>query len=124
MNTTFRLLLLTAGIMTIALSRSFAQYEYLSTFDYQNLTVNRLGNIAGVNRVTGNSAYDQNHQHFFFQGNATGALPFNLYTVNAVSANVLYSPVCPASGLGSVYGLEYDNATDTLYCIYYNSTGA
>ena len=118
-----KLLLLTAGIMTIASSRSLAQYEYLSTLDYQNLTVNRLANIPGVTRVTGNSAYDQNHQHFFFQGNATGALPFNLYTVDAVSATVLYSPVCPVGGLGSVYGLEYDNATDTLYSIYYNSTG-
>jgi hypothetical protein len=123
MNTICKLLLLTAGIMTIALPRSFAQYEYLSTFDYQNLTVNRLANIPGVALVTGNSAYDQNHQRFFFQGNATGALPFNLYTVDAVSASVLYSPVCPAGGKGAIYGLQYDNATDTLYSIYYNSSG-
>ena len=123
MNTTCRVLLLTAGIMIMAISRSFAQYEYLSILDYQNLTVNRLGNVPGVTWVTGNSAYDQNHQRFFFQGKATQSPPFHLYTLDAPSATVLYSPVCPSGGIGSVLGLEYDNATDTLYSIYYNGSG-
>jgi gliding motility-associated-like protein len=73
-----------------------------------------------------NSTYDANHQRFFFQGNMTSVLPFNLYTIDVVAGTVLSNPVCPSinSTAGSIFGLHYDNATDTLYAIYLTTTSA
>jgi hypothetical protein len=102
-----------------------AQNEYLSTLDYQNLVVNHIGNIPGVSYVTDNSAYDQNHQRYFFKGNSTQALPFYLYTVNAVTGAVLSNPLCPSNNTrGQALGLQYDDAIDTLYTIYADGTGS
>ncbi len=95
-----------------------AQYEWLATVDYSTLAINRIGNIPGVTWVIeDNSTYDQNHQRFFFQGNATRSPPWNLFTLDAVTGAVIYNPVCPAGGGlgGQVEGLQYDNGNDTLY---------
>src|SRR5450432_1259860 len=97
-----------------------AQYEWLTTFNYSNATINRIANIPGVTWVVAdNSAYDQNHQHFFFQGNATAAAPWYLYTINAVTGAIIYNPLCPAGNPSAgIEGLQYDNNTDTLYTMY------
>lgn len=104
---------------------SIAQNEYLAILDYTNLGLNRLGNIPGVTWVIGdNSSFDQNHQRFFFQGSATNGPPWTLYTINAVSGAVINNPVCPSGNSGGqVLGLQYDNASDTLYAIYTSGTG-
>jgi gliding motility-associated-like protein len=119
--------LLTAGLLVLIISRCDAQYENLATMNYSNLSLNRLGNIPGVTWVPAdNTTYDANHQRFFFQGNATSVPPYNLYTVNAVSGAVIYNPICPspAGTSGWVSGLQYDNATDTLYGIYLSGNSA
>jgi gliding motility-associated-like protein len=119
--------LLTAGLLVLIISRCDGQYENLATMNYSNLSLNRLGNIPGVTWVPAdNTTYDANHQRFFFQGNATSVPPYNLYTVNAVSGAVIYNPVCPspAGTSGFVSGLQYDNATDTLYAIYQSGSSA
>src|SRR6202451_411591 len=104
---------------------SQAQYQYVATMNYTNLSVNRVAYVPGVMWVKGdNSTYDANHQRFFFQGNMTSVLPFNLYTIDVVAGTVLSNPVCPSinSTAGSIFGLHYDNATDTLYAIYLTPT--
>lgn len=104
---------------------SQAQYQYVATMNYTNLSVNRVAYAPGVMWVVGdNSTYDANHQRFFFQGNMTGAIPFNLYTIDVVAGTVVSNPVCPSvnSTGGSIFGLHYDNATDTLYAIYLTPT--
>jgi gliding motility-associated-like protein len=119
--------LFTAGLLVLIISRCDAQYQNLATMNYSNLSLNRLGNIPGVTWVPAdNTTYDANHQRFFFQGNATAVPPYNLYTVNAVSGAVIYNPVCPspAGTSGIVSGLQYDNATDTLYGIYLSGSSA
>ena len=119
--------LLTAGLLVLIISRCDAQYENLATMNYSNLSLNRLGNIPGVTWVPAdNTTYDANHQRFFFQGNATSVPPYNLYTVDAVSGVVIYNPICPspAGTSGWVSGLQYDNATDTLYGIYQSGSSA
>jgi gliding motility-associated-like protein len=107
-------------IVILTFNAASAQYEWLATFNYPGGALNRLGNIPGVTRVDAdNSAFDQNNQRFFFQGNATGILPFTLYTVNAVTGSVIYSVVCPSNmPVGTVAGLQYDNGVDTLYGLY------
>jgi gliding motility-associated-like protein len=106
-------------IVILTFNAALAQNEWLSTLNYSSLAVNRLGNIPGVTRIDAdNSTYDQNNQRFFFQGNATGTLPFNLYTVDAVTGAVIYSPVIPSNMGGQVAGLQYDNGVDTLYGLY------
>lgn len=103
------------------------QNEYLSTLNYNNLQVNRIGAvIPGVTWIiTDNSAYDANHQRFFFQGNATSTPPWYLYTIDATSGSVISSPACPSNNPnGSVLGLQYDNKNDTLYAVYADKTGA
>src|ERR1700683_2659523 len=104
---------------------SQAQYQYVATMNHTNLAVNRVAYAPGVMWVVGdNSTYDANHQRFFFQGNMTRAIPFNLYTIDAVAVPVHSTPVCPPfnSTAGSIFGLPYDNATDTLYAIYLTPT--
>ncbi len=106
---------------------SQAQYQYVATLNYTNLAVNRVAYAPGVMWVVGdNSTYDANHQRFFFQGNMTRTIPFNLYTMDVVAGTVLSNPVCPSvnSTAGSIAGLHYDNATDTLYALYLASAGA
>jgi gliding motility-associated-like protein len=108
------------AITVFFVSPSTAQNEWLAVFNYQTLGVNRLGNIPIVNRVTVNSAYDANHQRFFFQGNGTGALPFNLYTIDATTGTVIYQPLSPGTAhvTDQIFGLQYDNAVDTLYALF------
>ncbi len=116
--------LLVIGVATAATLKASAQNEYLATLNYTTLSVNRLDHIPGVTWITNTATYDQNHRRFFFQGNTTGAPPYNLYTLDAVTGAVLYSVVCPtsATGLENVFGLQYDNATDTLYGLYLQET--
>jgi len=98
---------------------SQAQYEYLATLNYNNLALNRIGNIPGVTYVIDKSTYDQNHQRLFFQGGSHTTGPFNLYTINAINGAIIYNTNCPAgSAGGNIFGIEYDQATDTLYALY------
>lgn len=101
------------------------QYEYMSTLDYQSLQLTRINNIPGITRVVlDNSAYDENNQRFFFQGNATGARPFQLFTISTITGATMYNPVCPSNNTqGYIFGLQYDNAVDTLYAIYNDNMG-
>jgi gliding motility-associated-like protein len=120
-------ILFSTGLFFHSINECHAQYDYLSTVNYSNLTINRVGNIPGVEWViSDNSTYDANHQRFFFQGNATNIPPFSLYTLNAVTASVLSNPICPAPGgtSGNISGLQYDNATDTLYGLYLSGGSA
>jgi gliding motility-associated-like protein len=123
----FLLVMLLAGPATLLSFPSQAQYQYVATLNYNNLSVNRVAHAPGVMWVLGdNSTYDANHQRFFFQGNMTSVIPFNLYTIDVVSGTVLSNPICPSvnSTAGSIFGLHYDNATDTLYAIYLTTTAA
>ncbi len=120
-------ILFSTGLVLLSTPRCQAQYQYVATMNYSNLSVNRLVHAPGVMWVVGdNSTYDANHQRFFFQGNATRVAPWNLYTVDVAAGAILYSPVCPSvnSTAGSIYGLHYDNATDTLYALYLTNTSA
>jgi len=90
--------------------------------NYNNLALTQVGNVPGVGWVVvDNTTYDANHQRFFFLGGGpliTG--PWGLYTINAVTGSTISSPLCPPGGAsaGQVFGLQYDNATDTLYGLY------
>lgn len=117
--------LFSTGLALLSATPCQAQYQYVSTLNYTNLSVNRLVQVPGIMWVVGdNSTYDANHQRFFFQGNATRVAPWNLYTVDVAAGVVLYNPVCPStnSTAGTIFGLQYDNATDTLYALYLTST--
>jgi gliding motility-associated-like protein len=102
-----------------------AQDQYLSTFNYRTLAVTPIGHIPGVNWVSGdNSAYDANHQRFFFQGGANQQPPWNLFTTDATTGAVLFNPVVPAGNTkGLLAGLQYDNNVDTLYATYFDGAG-
>lgn len=113
--------LLAAGIYLFSSYITIAQYEYVAGFDYQTLQLTRLNNIPGVTRVIqDNSAYDENNQRFFFQGNGSGAPPFQLFTISAITGSIIYNPVCPSGSQGQVFGLQYDNLANTLYAVYNN----
>jgi gliding motility-associated-like protein len=124
MGKIYRPAILVAGILVFCFLSVSAQNDFLASLNYQTLSINRIANVPGITWVTGNSTYDQNGQRFFIQGNSTQAIPFHLYTTNAVSGAVLYNPVCPAGGVGQIFGLEYDNATDSLYAIFFNANAA
>lgn len=118
--------ILTIITLILICSTTIAQYEYLSTLDYQTLKLTRINNIPGVTRVVAdNTTYDENNQRFFFQGNATGARPFQLFTIATATGAIIYNPVCPSNDTqGQVFGLQYDNAVDTLYAIYNDNKGS
>ncbi len=123
----FLFILLSVGQVGLLSLPGQAQDQYVATLNYTNLSVNRVAYAPGVMWVLGdNSAYDANHQRFFFQGNMTGSIPFNLFTIDMVAGTVLSNPVCPSvnSTAGSILGLHYDNATDTLYALYLTTTAA
>src|SRR5580704_4423936 len=104
-----------------------AQYEYLSSMNYNNLALTQVSNIPGVGWVqVDNTTYDANHQRFFFLGGVSTAGPWQLYAINAVSGSTISSPLCPPGGpnAGQVVGLQYDDATDTLYGLYLTAGSA
>ena len=109
----------------LCFSTAIAQYEFFATLNVSDLSINRIASIPQVTWITGNSTFDENHHRLFFQGNATGAIPFNLYTMDAVSGAVISMPQMPSNYAGGIVsGLQYDNAKDTLYGIYLDGTGA
>lgn len=113
--------LLAAGLYLVSCNNIIAQYEYMASFDYQTLQLTRLNHIPGVTRVIqDNSTYDENNQRFFFQGNGSGAPPFQLFTVSAITGAALYNPVCPSGNQGQVFGLQFDNFSNRLYAVYNN----
>ena len=106
-------------INLLANHKVIAQNEFVATLNYSNLTLNRIGNISGVTWITNNSTYDQNNRRFFFQGNATRVAPWNLYTIDAGTGATLYNLVCPSASIGGqIFGLQYDNANNTLYVLH------
>jgi gliding motility-associated-like protein len=116
----YRVLLFSLLLLAGAVSRSEAQYDWLATLNYKNFTLNRIGpgsfpNVSGVSSAT----YDQNHQRYLFLANVDTIGFVYLYTIDALTGAILSSPLCPATihQLQLVQGLEYDNATDTLYGI-------
>ena len=124
---TVYLLFFTIFFSFIIPSSLHAQYEYLSTLNYNNLVLNQVGNIPGVTYVADKSTYDANGQRFFFFGEPAAGWPEQLFTINAVTGATIYNPVCPpgdagGANIGHAYGLQYDNATDTLYALYFNLT--
>lgn len=103
---------------------SWAQFEYLATLNYTNLALSQLKNIPGVTYIEGTGAYDTNHQRYFFIGIPATSGVAQLYTINAVTGATISSPNAPAGNIGgNIYGLEYDKATDTLYCLYGDLSG-
>lgn len=98
-----------------------AQSQYLATLDYQNLSVNRIGYPLGAGTPMDSfdcrTTYDENHRRIFFMK------VLNLYTLDASSgttiSNVPSYMVLDSTSTGwdgtTSFGLEYDNATDTLY---------
>jgi gliding motility-associated-like protein len=117
--------LLIISICILSYYNTIAQYEYISTLDYKALKLTRINNIPGVTKVVDdNTAYDENNQRFFFQGNATSIRPFQLFTVSATTGATIYNPFCPSNNTqGQILGLQYDNAVDTLYAIYNDNKG-
>jgi gliding motility-associated-like protein len=103
---------------------SWAQFEYLATLNYTNLTLSQLKNIPGVTYIEGTGAFDANHNLYFFIGIPANGGAGQLYTINAVTGAIISSPNAPAGNVGgNIYGLEYDNATDTLYTLYGDLNG-
>ena len=103
-------------VFLITLQTATAQNEWLSTLDYTTMTVKQIVNIPGVTYVkTDNSTFNSNTGLFFFQGNATGQLPYNLITVSTVTGAVMYNPVCPSNMGGEVAGLQIDKYSDSLF---------
>ena len=125
MNLRYKHIVLLLSTLTACHLVSLGQNEYLSTLNYNNLQVSRIGTpIPGVTWITDNSAYDANHQRVFFQGNAIETPPWHLYCIDATSGAVISSPACPANDPnGLIFGLEYDNQTDTLFALYSDRTG-
>jgi gliding motility-associated-like protein len=106
-------------INLLVVHQAAAQYEYLATLNYSNLSLSRIANITGVTWITNNSTYDKNNRRFFFQGNATRVTPWNLYTIDAVTGATLFNPACPSSSIGGqIYGLQYDNTNNVLYVLH------
>jgi gliding motility-associated-like protein len=127
MGPIYKPVFLIIAIIAVSVSVSLGQNEYLSTLNYNTLQVNQIGNtIPGVTWLMAeNSTYDANHQRFFFQGNATSSPPWYLYTIDAVTGSVISSPLFPSNNTnGVMFGLQYDNKTDTLYALYSDRTGA
>lgn len=112
------LLIITCGVST-------AQNQYVSTLNYRTMAVSPVAYVPGVNWVLeDNSAYDGNHRHFFFQGSTIQQPPWNLYTIDVTTGAVLSSPMAVSNNpQGTLFGLQYDNAVDTLYATYFDGAG-
>ena len=67
-------------VFIITLQTATAQNEWLSSFDYATMSVKPVVHIPGVTYVKNdNTTFNPNVGYFFFQSNATGQPPFNLY---------------------------------------------
>ncbi len=110
-------------MLPVGHSGLFAQNEYFATLNYQDLTVTRISHVPGVTWINSDrSAYDQNHQRFFFSANSTMQTPWYLFTLDAVSGNVI-SQAAIHAGVDSsnfVAGMVYDNSSDTLYSLFFS----
>jgi gliding motility-associated-like protein len=115
----FSVFLLSGGVAATA------QNQYVSLFNYHSSALNPVVYIPGVTWVVqDNSAYDVNHQRFFFQGNATRQPPWYLYCVDVATGAILSSPQVPSNNpAGAIEGMQYDNSVDTLYTLYYDGNG-
>lgn len=95
-------------------------HEYLATLNYQAAVHTRFDSIPGVTYIGESTAYDEDNKRFFFMGDADYIAPWKLITLDANNGSVISQPVI-ASNLNpgnTVFGLEYDNTTDTLYGLY------
>lgn len=114
------LLLLTFAGFAAVTPVSAQHHEYLTTLNYQTAAYTRFDSIPGVTYIGESTAYDQNNKRFFLQGDVDYVAPWKLITLDATNGNVISQPVI-ASNLNpanTVFGLEYDNTTDTLYGLY------
>ena len=94
-------------LAVISSSTANAQYEFFATLNTSDLSLNRIAGIPQVTWITGNSTLDENHHRFFFQGNATGAIPFDLYTIDAATGAVVSMPQLPSNyANGIISGLQ------------------
>lgn len=72
------------------------------------------------------STFDSNHKRYFFRG-GDGNGNWNLYTIDATTGNVAYSPPYPLPPINplvdNVIQLQYDNSSDTLYALHWGLVG-
>ncbi len=101
-------------------SYSFGQVEYFVQVNPINCTYTIIDSIPGVRWITGdNYTFDKTNKRFVFHGedvNHDG----NLYTIDAVSGEILYNP----QWVDGFSLMEFDNATGILYGIYADTTFA
>ncbi len=115
------------SFLMLAISGGFAtaQNQYVSTLNYRTVQVAPVAHTPGVSWIyQDNSAYDANHQRYFFQGGTNPQGPWDLYTVDVLTGAMLSSPPAASNDpKGSLLGLHYDNVVDTLYAIFIDGRG-
>lgn len=118
-----KILFLLFCICCVRLVYGQSHHEFLATVNNNPFSYARLDSIPGIVWIQDNAAFDENGKRFFFQGTGSAQIPPNdLLVLNAQTGAVIaQSPL--GANLGSGYHvacLQYDNTTDTLYCIAYN----
>lgn len=98
-----------------------AQSEYFVEIDPSTGNFNKISRIPGVNWINpGISTYDELHHLYFFSGSAD-AKNWQLYTINALTGEVLNSPLISfPDTLSSINNLHYSSTDNIIYCIHYN----
>jgi len=107
-------------------ANSKAQTEFLVTVNPEVGSYTIIDSLPGVNWiVTGPSytVFDEINQRFIFKG-SDSLMNYFLYTVDAITGEIIYSPTFPtlSDPSDNIIELQYDNSADKLYGLHWDSS--
>lgn len=95
----------------------FAQVEYFVQINPTTCSYTIIDSLPGVKWISGTASYDKINKKYIFHGKDVN-LDGYLYSINALNADILYSPQWT-----DYYGLmEFDNSNGNLYGIHWTTT--
>ncbi len=114
-----------SALLSINISLTFAQTEYLAVVNPSNGAITKVDSIPGVTwiKIYYTSTYCENNGHYtFIAGDDPNGNPFYLFTVDAVSGTTISNPLFPNHT--SFISLQYSASGNILYGITLNSSVA
>jgi hypothetical protein len=121
---------ITKALGLISLSLSFlnasAQTEYLVKVDATTGVYNKIKNLPGVNWIWTapyNTTFDEINHRYIFKG-SPDQVNWHLYSVDAVSGNIISSPSFPVltDSADNVIELQFDNSSNILYGLHWDNS--
>lgn len=114
----FQSLLLLFALSPLCSNAQQGTEEYIADLDPQTAAHVHATASLGPMSVLANTAYDQEHHHFFFTSRINPSWIY--YTIDMQSGAIVHQVSVQSSSSQWFAGAAYDNSSDTLYGIYAN----